>query len=102
MRFTLYPGLGMRTSVPIRYENLTFQYAALTTKHFPKVCGEDCRVQICPICAPESDQNAIVDLIMQRRLREVDVDQGTLDELLITIPDACIYSQSRHWMGIVE
>jgi hypothetical protein len=50
------------------------------------VCGEDCRIQVCPVCAPPALKMNVVDLIMQRTLGEVDTDRETLDELLITLP----------------
>jgi hypothetical protein len=52
----------------------------------PKVCGEECDVQICPRCAPGDKKNQVVDLIMQRTLSEVEPELGTLDEMTITIP----------------
>ena len=50
------------------------------------VCGEDCSIQICPLCAPEHVKETVVDLIMNRNLREIDLEQDTLDEILITLP----------------
>jgi hypothetical protein len=52
----------------------------------PKVCGEECDVQICPRCAPGNKKNQVVDFIMQRTLSEVEPELGTLDEMTITIP----------------
>ncbi|KAI0088042.1 P-loop containing nucleoside triphosphate hydrolase protein [Irpex rosettiformis] len=54
----------------------------------PSICGEDCGVQVCPLCAPPEQQNSVVDFIMQRSLAEIDSDSESLDELLITVP-AC-------------
>jgi hypothetical protein len=50
------------------------------------VCGEDCSVQICPLCAPEHVKDTVVDIIMYRKLGEIDLEQETLDEILITLP----------------
>ncbi|KAF8128159.1 hypothetical protein EV363DRAFT_1585143 [Boletus edulis] len=52
----------------------------------PSVCGEDCTIQVCPECASEDQKAQIADFIMQRPLAEVDPDQETLDEMVITIP----------------
>ncbi|KAI0369710.1 P-loop containing nucleoside triphosphate hydrolase protein [Pilatotrama ljubarskyi] len=54
----------------------------------PSVCGEDCSIQTCTICAPEEVQQKVVDVVMQRTLAELDVNSESLDELTITIP-AC-------------
>ncbi|TFK54494.1 P-loop containing nucleoside triphosphate hydrolase protein [Heliocybe sulcata] len=53
----------------------------------PSVCGEDCSIQICPICATEDEKAKIVDFILQETLGNVDPDQETLDQLLITLPN---------------
>ncbi|KAI0930201.1 hypothetical protein AcV5_006978 [Taiwanofungus camphoratus] len=54
----------------------------------PSVCGEDCSIQVCPLCATEEVRsNTIVDLILQRTLSDVNIEQETLDELLITLPN---------------
>jgi hypothetical protein len=50
------------------------------------VCGEDCAIQVCPECASDGKKGQVVDFIMQRTLSEVTPQDGTLDELLITIP----------------
>ncbi|KAF9227364.1 hypothetical protein BS17DRAFT_747823 [Gyrodon lividus] len=52
----------------------------------PSVCGEDCKIQVCPRCAPDEQKFQVVDFIMQRTLSEVTPDEGSLDELLVTIP----------------
>ncbi|KAJ7651473.1 hypothetical protein DFH06DRAFT_1207067 [Mycena polygramma] len=52
----------------------------------PSVCGEDCTIQTCPICAPEHLKDRVVDVVLQRTLDDVDPAAGTLDELLITLP----------------
>ncbi|KIJ68146.1 hypothetical protein HYDPIDRAFT_107807 [Hydnomerulius pinastri MD-312] len=52
----------------------------------PSVCGEDCDIQVCPMCAPEEKKAQVADFIMQRTLSEVNPDLESLDELLITIP----------------
>lgn len=55
--------------------------------HFPSaVCGEDCSIQTCPLCAPDKIKQSVVDLVMYRTLEDVAFERGTLDELLITIP----------------
>jgi len=53
---------------------------------FSTVCGEDCTLQICPICAPQGVKEKIVDLILYRTLEDIASNEQTLDELLITIP----------------
>jgi hypothetical protein len=55
------------------------------------VCGEDCAIQICPECASDDRKGQVVDFIMQRTLSEVTPQDGTLDELLLTIP-SCRHS----------
>ena len=52
------------------------------------VCGEDCTIQVCPICASPEVQSNIVDMILYRTLGDVDPDMETVDDMLITIP-AC-------------
>lgn len=76
---------SMWAQMSIRY--LIFQdllHQSLTLVWFKTVCGEDCNIQICPLCM--SEKSDIVDLILYRTLDDVDPDQETLDELLITIP----------------
>ena len=50
------------------------------------VCGEICSLQVCPSCAPEDVKEAVVDVVMYRKLGEIDLEQDTLDEILITLP----------------
>ncbi|EIN11698.1 P-loop containing nucleoside triphosphate hydrolase protein [Punctularia strigosozonata HHB-11173 SS5] len=52
----------------------------------PSVCGEDCQIQTCPICASPVQKEQVVDVILGRTLQEVEPDHETLDELLITLP----------------
>ncbi|KAJ7647110.1 hypothetical protein FB45DRAFT_821739 [Roridomyces roridus] len=52
----------------------------------PSVCGEDCSIQVCPMCASNNVKQDIVDLVMYRKLEDVQPAAGTLDELLITLP----------------
>ncbi|KAJ6499128.1 hypothetical protein C8R45DRAFT_981206 [Mycena sanguinolenta] len=52
----------------------------------PSICGEDCTIQTCPICAPADVKEDVVDLFLYRKLEDVDPTAGTLDELLITLP----------------
>ncbi|KAL0951932.1 hypothetical protein HGRIS_008585 [Hohenbuehelia grisea] len=52
----------------------------------PSVCGEECAIQTCSICAPAQLKEQIVDFINQRRLSDVDSSSETLDELTITLP----------------
>lgn len=52
------------------------------------MCGEDCSIQTCTLCAPENLQQNIVDVVMQRTLAELDTNSESIDELTITIP-AC-------------
>ncbi|KAF9555859.1 P-loop containing nucleoside triphosphate hydrolase protein [Agrocybe pediades] len=52
----------------------------------PSVCGEDCKKQICPKCAPAEKKSQVVDMILSRTLADVNPESGDLDELLITIP----------------
>jgi hypothetical protein len=49
------------------------------------VCGEDCAQQCCPTCATADEQAQVVDFILYRTLDDLDPDQGTLDELTITL-----------------
>ncbi|KAH9951524.1 P-loop containing nucleoside triphosphate hydrolase protein [Amylocystis lapponica] len=53
----------------------------------PSVCGEDCTIQTCPMCASSDVKQAVVDLIMQTTLADVNVDAEMLDELIITLPN---------------
>lgn len=54
--------------------------------HF-SVCGEDCIIQVCPVCLNERGAGSVVvDLIMGSTLATVKPENGTLDELLITLP----------------
>ncbi|KAH8107252.1 P-loop containing nucleoside triphosphate hydrolase protein [Cristinia sonorae] len=53
----------------------------------PSVCGENCDIQVCPLCASEDVANAVVDLILHRTIADVDPDMETVDEMLITIPN---------------
>ncbi|KAH7108426.1 AAA domain-containing protein [Auriculariales sp. MPI-PUGE-AT-0066] len=50
----------------------------------PSVCGEVCDDQVCPSCTADDDID-VVDLVMQRKLNEVNPLAGTLDEMLITL-----------------
>ncbi|KAJ7217780.1 hypothetical protein GGX14DRAFT_438313 [Mycena pura] len=52
----------------------------------PSVCGEPCSIQICPSCASDSQKQNVVDLILCRKLEDVDPEEGALDDLLITLP----------------
>ncbi|KAF8629392.1 hypothetical protein AX15_003447 [Amanita polypyramis BW_CC] len=54
----------------------------------PSVCGEDCRTQICPECAPPELKETVVDLILYLKLGDilVDEDEGAFDNMLITLP----------------
>ncbi|KAI5123686.1 hypothetical protein M0805_001714 [Coniferiporia weirii] len=52
----------------------------------PSVCGENCSEQICLECSSKDDLTAIADFILQRPLNELNPAEGTLDELIITLP----------------
>ena len=52
------------------------------------VCGEDCKIQVCPQCASDNQKSQVVDLILQRPLDDVLPESGQIDEMIITIP-AC-------------
>ncbi|KAJ7163577.1 hypothetical protein C8R43DRAFT_1171786, partial [Mycena crocata] len=52
----------------------------------PSVCGEDCMIQVCSLCAPDAVKEDVVDFLMYRKLKDVEPATGTLDELLITLP----------------
>ncbi|EMD37515.1 hypothetical protein CERSUDRAFT_114154 [Gelatoporia subvermispora B] len=52
----------------------------------PSVCGEDCDIQVCPACADEDVRNVVVDVVMQRTLADLDMNETTLDEIVITLP----------------
>ena len=43
-------------------------------------------MQICPLCVPEQAKETVVDVVMYRKLGEIDLEQETLDEILITLP----------------
>ncbi|KAG6889414.1 hypothetical protein C0992_005271 [Termitomyces sp. T32_za158] len=49
------------------------------------ICGEDCSIQICPRCAPDT-QECVVDVILGRTLADIAEEGESLDELLITLP----------------
>ncbi|KAJ7072084.1 hypothetical protein C8F01DRAFT_1044463 [Mycena amicta] len=51
----------------------------------PSVCGEDCAIQVCVECAPTSQKQDVVDLVMFRTLGDIDPSTGTLSDLLITL-----------------
>ncbi|KAF5338164.1 hypothetical protein D9758_014722 [Tetrapyrgos nigripes] len=51
------------------------------------LCGEDCSIQICPVCAPPERQNDVVDLLLYLKLEDILVDEETLENLLITLPN---------------
>lgn len=50
------------------------------------VCGEDCLIQTCIICATEDARDTVVDVLLNRKLGEIDSEAETLDEILITLP----------------
>ncbi|KAF8656756.1 hypothetical protein AX16_002435 [Volvariella volvacea WC 439] len=52
----------------------------------PSVCGEDCSIQICPVCASPNERNRIVDLVLQRSLAEVAEAPSEEGDILITLP----------------
>lgn len=52
----------------------------------PSVCGEDCSIQVCPLCAPNELRAKTVDLVLGLTLADIVVDDATLDNLLITLP----------------
>ncbi|KZT72216.1 P-loop containing nucleoside triphosphate hydrolase protein [Daedalea quercina L-15889] len=55
----------------------------------PSVCGEDCSIQVCPLCLDEeTKETMVVDFIMQSTLAMLNPEGDALDELLITLP-AC-------------
>ncbi|CAE6460674.1 unnamed protein product [Rhizoctonia solani] len=52
---------------------------------FPAIlCGEPCANQVCRVCATEDQLDAVVDMIMQLTLRDVD-DSDSLDAMTITL-----------------
>ncbi|KAF8639511.1 hypothetical protein AX17_001416 [Amanita inopinata Kibby_2008] len=53
----------------------------------PSVCGEDCIIQKCPACAPPELQKLVVDLVLYLKLEDIVVDEESLDNLLITLPE---------------
>ncbi|PFH53777.1 hypothetical protein AMATHDRAFT_73192 [Amanita thiersii Skay4041] len=55
----------------------------------PSVCGEDCSIQLCPICAPKEDRETVVDLILYLKMEDLLMDEESLDNILITLPDCC-------------
>ncbi|KAJ8523127.1 hypothetical protein ONZ45_g408 [Pleurotus djamor] len=61
-------------------------FLALIYVNMLRVCGEDCTIQICNICAPESRLSQVVDLILYRTLGDIDPDMNAVDELTITLP----------------
>ncbi|KEP50889.1 NFX1-type zinc finger protein [Rhizoctonia solani 123E] len=50
----------------------------------PSVCGEPCANQVCRVCASEDQLDAVVDMIMQLTLRDVD-NSDSLDAMTITL-----------------
>ncbi|TRM69481.1 hypothetical protein BD626DRAFT_12882 [Schizophyllum amplum] len=52
----------------------------------PSVCGEDCAVQLCLECASHEEKQSVGDMILYRKLDDLDPSEGTLDELIITNP----------------
>ncbi|KAM5531281.1 hypothetical protein V8D89_015082 [Ganoderma adspersum] len=52
----------------------------------PSVCGEDCTIQTCLLCASDEMKSNVVDLVMQRTMADLDHESESLDELTITIP----------------
>lgn len=55
------------------------------------VCGEDCSIQRCPLCASSEEKEKIVDFILSQTLGEIPPEACALDELIITLPD-CLHS----------
>ncbi|EJF65241.1 P-loop containing nucleoside triphosphate hydrolase protein [Dichomitus squalens LYAD-421 SS1] len=53
----------------------------------PSVCGEDCSIQVCPLCAGDEVKSNVVDLVMQTTMADLDYESESLDNLLITIPN---------------
>lgn len=49
------------------------------------VCGEDCAQQQCKRCATPDQLTQVVDFILYRALEDLEPEQGTLDELSITL-----------------
>jgi hypothetical protein len=60
---------------------------AVLCSSFSLVCGEDCSIQKCPLCATPDDGTTQVDLVLGRTLSEMDPDKEELDELIITLPN---------------
>jgi hypothetical protein len=52
-----------------------------------QVCGEDCSIQTCPLCASQVTKESVVDLILYRTLEDIYPENETLDDLLITLPN---------------
>jgi hypothetical protein len=67
-----------------------------------KVCGEDCSIQICPLCAPREIKENVVDSITCKKLEDIDLEQGTLEELLITLPNCSHVFTVKTLDGICE
>ena len=64
-----------------------FSHMVYNTQNEPVlVCGEDCYIQICPSCADANTKSKVVDFIMGRTMEDIDINQNTLDEILITLP----------------
>ncbi|KIL62527.1 hypothetical protein M378DRAFT_128690 [Amanita muscaria Koide BX008] len=53
----------------------------------PSVCGEDCSIQICPTCAAPEVKETVVDLILYLKLEDIVMEEDSLDNILITLPN---------------
>ncbi|KAH9478523.1 hypothetical protein JR316_0008978 [Psilocybe cubensis] len=56
------------------------------------VCGEICNQQICVLCLETDKKQEVVDLVMQRRLDELDLSSDDISERLITLKCGHIFT----------
>ncbi|KIP03942.1 hypothetical protein PHLGIDRAFT_76808 [Phlebiopsis gigantea 11061_1 CR5-6] len=49
------------------------------------VCGEQCDIQVCPVCVDPGRKSDVVDFIMQRTLEQLDLTSTDVSERLITL-----------------
>ncbi|KAF8696564.1 P-loop containing nucleoside triphosphate hydrolase protein, partial [Rhizoctonia solani] len=71
VRMMLVKSLARTPAIPIVKKNFI-------------VCGEPCVNQVCRVCAPDSQLDAVVDMILQLTLRDLD-DSDSLDNTTITL-----------------
>ncbi|KAF9649047.1 hypothetical protein BDM02DRAFT_3095370 [Thelephora ganbajun] len=58
----------------------------------PSVCGEPCAIQKCVVCMSDDAKTAVVDLIMQRAISDIDTTSDDVSEKLITLECGHIFT----------